>query len=537
MGTFLLGIDIGTSGCKITAIDREGRVVDTAAGEYCTSHPHPGWSEQDPDEWYAVACRLVRSLLARGRCPAAAIAAIGLDGSTHNAVLADARFRPLRPAIMWTDQRSACQAARLDAQAGAEIFRIGYQKPTPTWTLSQLVWLSDHEPQTIGRVERVLFTKDYVRHQLTGTWETDHIEAQGSLLYDMAARRWSDDLCRLAGLPISVLPPLRAPTDVVGSVTAAAAAQTGLVVGTPVIAGCSDSAVEDYAAGAIRPGQMIVKLATAGNVNVMTAQAHPHPRTLTYAHVIPGLWYTVAATNTAASAERWFRDLFCEHEKQQAALSGRSVYEQLHHAAREVPAGAEGLFFHPYLLGERSPYWDPNLRGSFIGATMRHGKPHFVRALLEGVAYSLRDCFRTIVEMQLPVDEIRLIGGGARSDLWTQIISDVFARPVVRPAGCDASFGAALLAGVGVGLFADTLDAAEKCIRVRDVIEPCPETARIYERLFPLYCQIHDNLAQTYGQLTKTLVELERPPETAMSRATSGRAAGGGRPLEPGEHP
>jgi xylulokinase len=172
-----------------------------------------------------------------------------------------------------------------------------------------MVWVAEHEPEIFGRVAHVLFTKDYVRRQFTGTWETDHIEAQGSLLYDMAQRRWSADLCRLAGLPLSVLPPLVAPTDVVGSVTKTAAEQTGLRAGTPVIAGCSDSAVEDYAAGAIRPGQMIIKLATAGNVNVMTAEAHPHPRTLTYSHVIPGLWYTVAATNTAASAERWFRDV------------------------------------------------------------------------------------------------------------------------------------------------------------------------------------------------------------------------------------
>lgn len=507
MHDLLLGIDIGTSGCKLTVVDRSGQIVDTAAGEYCTAHPHPGWSEQDPDQWYAVACALLKSLWARGNCRPEQIAALSLDGSTHNAVLMDAEFRPLRPAIMWTDQRSGAQAARLNAQAGAEIFRIGYQKATPTWTLSQLVWLAEHEPGLLERVAHVLFTKDYVRRQLTGTYETDHIEAQGSLLYDMAARRWSDELCRLAGLPPTVLPPLVAPTDVVGSVTPTAARQTGLPAGTPVIAGCSDSAVEDYAAGAIRPGQMIVKLATAGNVNVMTDAAHPHPQTLTYSHVIPGLWYTVSATNTAASAERWFRDVFCQCEQQQAAAAGESVYARLHAAAAAVPPGAEGLFFHPYLLGERSPYWDPHLRGSFVGATMRHARPHFVRALLEGVAYSLRDCFRTIVDMGLPVDEIRLIGGGAQSDLWAQIICDVFGRPVVRPAGCDASFGAALLAGVGVGMFADTRDAAKRCVRVRDVVQPDPRAVAVYARLFPLYRRIHDELASTYTELSRLLAQ------------------------------
>ncbi len=507
MNELLLGIDIGTSGCKITAIDRQGAIVDTAQAEFHTSRPHPGWSEQNPDEWYAVACGLLQSMWERGRCRAEQIAAVGLDASTHNAVLADGRFRPLRPAIMWTDQRSVQQAARLESKAGSEIFRIGYQKPTPTWTLPQLVWIAEHEPEPLRRTKHVLFTKDYVRHQLTGTWETDHIDAQGSLLYDMANRRWSEELCQLAGLPPSVLPPLVEPTAVVGSVTKKAAEQTGLRAGTPVVAGCSDSAVEDYAAGAIRPGQMIIKLATAGNVNVMTAKAHPHPRTLTYAHVIPGLWYTVSATNTAASAERWFRDVFCQQEVAQADGAGRSVYEQLHESARQIPPGSEGLFFHPYLLGERSPYWDANLRGSFVGATMRHGKPHFVRALLEGVAYSLRDCYRTIVDMQLPVDEIRLIGGGAKSDLWTQIISDVFARPVVRPAGSDASFGAALLAGVGVGLFADTVAAAQQCVRIRDVVQPDPAAVKVYTELFPLYGRIHDVLAPTYAELSRILLK------------------------------
>lgn len=507
MNELLLGIDIGTSGCKVSVIDRRGKVVDTAFGEYRNLHPHPGWSEQDPDDWYRVAAGLLRSLLARGRCGPEQIAAVGLDGSTHNAVLADGDFRPLRPAIMWTDQRSAAQAARLEAQAGAEIFRIGYQKPSPTWTLPQLVWIAEHDPDSLRATRHILFTKDYVRYRLTGTWETDHIEAQGSLLYDMARRCWSDELCRLAGISAAVLPPLVEPTQIVGAVTPAAAAETGLRAGTPVIAGCSDSAVEDYAAGAIRPGQMIVKLATAGNVNVMTAEAHPHPRSLTYSHVIPGLWYTVTATNTAASAERWFRDVFCQQEVAAAAAAGRSVYEQLHEAARHVPPGAEGLFFHPYLLGERSPYWDANLRGSFVGATMRHGKPHFVRALLEGVAYSLRDCYRTIVDMALPVDEIRLIGGGAKSDLWTQIISAVFARPVVRPAGSDASFGAALLAGVGSGLFADTVAAAEQCIQVRDVVAPDPQLVEVYARLFPLYGRIHDDLAPTYAELSRLLLK------------------------------
>jgi xylulokinase len=297
---------------------------------------------------------------------------------------------------------------------------------------------------------------------------------------------------------------------VVGAVTREAAKATGLREGTPVVAGCSDSAVEDYAAGAIEPGNMILKLATAGNVNVMTAEAHPHPKTLTYSHVIPGMWYTVVATNTAASAERWFRDHFCAEEVARAEAEGTSPYALMHQQAASIPPGAEGLFFHPYLLGERAPYWDANLRASFVGATMRHGRAHFQRALLEGVAYSLRDCFRTIVELGLEVHDIRLIGGGAKSTLWSQIIADVFARPVIRPAGCDASFGAALLAGVGAGLFASEAEAVRACTQVRDVIEPNPDGVRVYSELFPMFCRIHDDLAETYANLARLLDGLGR---------------------------
>ena len=505
MGELLLGIDAGTSGCNITVIDLQGCVIDEAFGEYQTFRPHPGWSEQEPEDWYEVACRLLREMFARGKCRAEQIAALSLDGSTHNAVLADAEFRPLRRAIMWTDQRSVAQAARLEEEAGQLIFETTYQKPSPTWTLPQILWVKEHEPEVLERVAHVLFTKDYVRYRLTGTWETDHIEAQGSLFYDMQRRNWSEPLCSLAGLSVESLPPLVKPTDVVGSVTRAAAEATGLKEGTPVVAGCSDSAVEGYAAGAVEPGHMILKLATAGNVNVMTAEPHPHPKTLTYSHVIPGMWYTVVATNTAASAERWFRDLFCSEEIAQAKEQGTSAYALMHEKAARIPPGSDGLFFHPYLLGERAPYWDANLRGSFVGATMRHGKAHFLRALLEGVAYSLRDCFRTIVDLGLPVSEIRLIGGGAKSTLWSQIISDIFDRPVIRPAGCDASFGAALLAGVGVGLFGNEAEAVRACTQVRDVLQPNPEAARVYADLFPMFCRIHDNLAETYTDLAGLL--------------------------------
>ena len=474
----LLGIDVGTSGCKITAIDDSGRILDEGFAEYDTSHPHPGWAEQAPEDWCAAVRDILSEVAAHGKVRMADVAALSLDGSTHNAVLLDGEMRVVRPTIMWTDQRAVAESRELTEAHGDAIFATAYQMPAPTWTLPQMLWLQRNEPEVLPKASHMMFTKDYVRWRLTGEWCTDTIEAQGTLFFDMANQKWSESLCELAGIPLDILPPLVAPTDVVGKVTNAASREFGLPSGIPVVCGCSDSAVEDYAAGAIEPGCCILKLATAGNVNVMTDRAVPNRRTLTYSHVVPGMWYTVVATNTAARAQRWFRDHFYRDGADRAADQRRSVYALMDEEAAQSPPGADGLFFHPYLQGERAPYWDPQLRASFVGATMRHGRADFIRALLEGVVFSLRDCFRVIEEMGLDVTELRLIGGGARSALWTQIAADVFGREIIVPQGCDASFGSALLAGVGTGVFADERDAVRRCLKENRPSRPTPNGRR-----------------------------------------------------------
>ncbi len=495
----LLGIDLGTSGCKVTAIDETGRILAEGFGEYPTHRPHPGWAEEDPEDW----CRVLRELLAdlRQRIDFGRIAAIALDASTHNAVLLDGDMKVVRPTIMWTDQRAVAESAELNEKHGKAIFETAYQMAAPTWTLPQMLWLRRHEPEALERTAHVMFVKDYVRWRLTGEWCTDTIDAQGTLFFDMAKTCWSEELCELIELPLSVLPPLVKPTDVVGKVTARGAAEFGLPKGIPVVAGTSDSAVEGYAAGAIEPGSCILKLATAGNVNVMTDRPMPHPKTLTYSHVVPGMWYTVVATNTAALAQRWFRDHFGAAEQAESAATGRKVYALMDDEAEPIPAGADGLLFHPYLQGERAPYWDADLRASFVGATMRHTRAHFVRALLEGVVFSLRDCFRTIEEMGLPVTEFRLIGGGAKSALWTRIAAAVFGHEIIVPHGCDASFGSALLAGVGIGVFPNEREAVHRCLHEQEPCQPDPQESERYGRLLPLYYQVHDALAPIYRQL------------------------------------
>ena len=497
----LLGIDYGTGGCKVTALGADGSFAGEASTEYVTYHEHPGWSEQEPADWWTSLCSSLRKLAAKG-VNLQDVVACALDGSTHNAVLMDGAFKPVRRTIMWTDQRATAECDALRAGWGEKVFSTCYQMPAPTWTLPQMMWLKANEPEVLAKTEHVLFVKDYVRYLLTGNAATDRIEAQGTLFFDMKKGDWADELVELAGLKRSALPGFLAPTDVAGHVTAAAAAETGLPEGLPVVCGSSDSAVEDYGAGAVEPGDLIIKLATAGNVNSMTAEAHPHPKTLTYSHIVPGMWYSVSATNAAALCQRWMRDCFFSEELRVKSeeLKGVNPYEVMDREAASSEIGARGIFFHPYLQGERCPYWDANLRASFTGVSIGSTRGAFCRALLEGVAFSLRDCYGTLKEMRLPVKRIFLIGGGARSKLWSEIVANVFNCSVTVPTPGDASFGACLLGGRGMGVFREVWDAVAKCLHVDRTIAPDPAAAAKYDHLYTCYKRIHDALAPVYSQ-------------------------------------
>jgi xylulokinase len=479
----LMGIDLGAGSLKTMIVSLDGRVLGSAGADIASHSPQPGWSEQDPNEWWRAVCATVPLALSRAGLDAGAIKAVSFSAGAHTPVLEDRDGKLLRPAILWNDQRSGAEANELQVKGGEQFMSIALNRPSPTWTAPQLLWLARHEPQVVRATHRLYVAKDWLRSRLTGTWETDPTEAAGTLLFDLKGNRWSAPLCDLIGWDARTLPPIVAATAVVGGVTAAAAGACGLRAGTPVVCGTSDTSIETFGVGSINPGDGTIKLATAATVSIVGEAPHVHPTLINYPLAVPGLWYTITGTNSCASAHRWLRDRFFAHH----GTAQRSAFEAMDAMAADTPPGALGLLFHPYLQGERAPHWDPLLRADFIGMSFRHQPGHFVRALYEGIAFSLRDVLEQFRAQGMDMRSARIAGGGAKSACWRQIVADVLGVAVLLPRVTDASFGAALLAGVGTGLFANERAAAQTCTSIVAQAEPNAHRSAFYEELFGLY--------------------------------------------------
>jgi xylulokinase len=490
----LLGIDLGAGSLKATLIRTDGTVAAEASATVTTLSPHPGWSEQDPAGWWAALVDAVPRAIAASGGGAGSILAISFSAGAHTQVLEDGDGRVIRPAILWNDQRSAAEAAALRAGHDARILEHGANRANPTWTLPQMLWLRHHEPESFARVRRMYLAKDWLRTRLTGGFETDTIDALGALMVDAARKTWSAELCGLIGWDMTTLPPIVEPTARAGVVTGAAAKATGLVAGTPVICGTSDTAIETFGAGMVRTGLGCVKLATAATVSVLSREPRVDRELINYYHVVPDHWYVITATNSCASAHRWLRDTLFPGES----------FAALDALATAAPRGSRGLLFHPYLNGERSPYWDPKLRADFVGLSFAHGRSEIVRALYEGIAYSLRDCTEVLRGRGLTFNTARITGGGARSATWRQIVADVLNATIELPATADASFGAALLAGVGIGVWPDPATAATQAVRIVARHEPDAEAVAAYDKGFALYRQAQAALAPVNHALVET---------------------------------
>jgi xylulokinase len=457
--TQLVGLDVGTTGVKALALSPEGHVLARAEESYDLSTPHPGWAEQDPEDWWRAT---ERALAALGGEPTA----IGLSGQMHGLVVLDDRDRVLRPAILWNDQRTEGECVEIEERVGlSRLIQLTGNRALTGFTAPKLLWLRRHEPTTYARVANVLLPKDYVRLRLTGEHAIDVADASGTLLFDVAERRWSQEMLEALELDPAWLPRALESPEVSGETSA----------GTPVAAGAGDQAAAALGVGVDRPGPVSVVLGTSGTVfaALPAFAADPQARVHAFCHAVPGGWHAMGVMLSAAGSLRWLRD----------ALGGGSGYDELTAAAQKWPPGTEGLTFLPYLSGERTPHADPHARAAFAGLTLRHDRGALVRAVLEGVAYGLRDSLELLRELRVDPRAGHVSGGGARSELWLRIIASVLGLPIQRTETDEGSaYGAALLGGVAAGVFRDVHEAVSTCVRLLDPIEPDPQWSAVYER-------------------------------------------------------
>lgn len=499
MDRYLLGIDIGSGGCKVSLLNTDKNETVTKVAEYPTYFPETGWAEQDAEDWIFNTGRLIRLLLSEAHVSPSWIRAVGIGGITHSPVLLDQKRRVIRRTIHITDARSVKQVEYLKRRIGGLILHTCLNSMGVMWTIAMLLWVKENEPDIWKNISKILFPKDYVRFRLTGTEVTDNVDAQGTLLFNTLEGKWDERLISVVPLKKEILPETVQPTEVVGKVTKEGAQWSGLKTGTPVIAGTTDTLLEILASGARKPGDCTVKLATFGRICVITEKPFSDEKLITYSYIIPGLWYPGTGTKSFASSLKWFRDHFCRDIHKSA-----NAFSLMENEARDIPPGADGLIFHPYLQGEGSPYNDPLLRGSFIGLTLHHRRGHLIKALLEGTSFSLLDSLTLLKEKGIKIKgPLRFIGGGTKSTVWLNILADILGRNGVIPRATDASLGAALLAGIGTGIFSTVEEAQERFKgHVREV-EHNKERAKVYRHLFKQYKEAHDLLEGVYHNLSQ----------------------------------
>lgn len=485
---YLLGIDFGGGASKATLLGEDGRVFAESTTEYPTYYPSAGYAEQNPDDWVTAACANIKAVLDKSGINPSDIAALAIDAATHTAVITDENFKVIRPAIYWTDTRSTDEVRFLKDNYSDIIEKQVLHKPDTIWSLPELMWIKKNEPNNWAKVKKILFAKDYVRHSFTGDYVTDYIEAEGSMLFDVNTMQWSSELCGILDIDTAMMPKIVKPTDLVGHITASAALMTGLAEGTPVICGTTDTVMEVFASGAVKKGQMTIKLATAGRICVVTDRPYPDINLVNYSHIADGLFYPGTATKSSAASYRWFRDTF------------GGDYKELDKSAENIPIGAEGLVFHPYLNGELTPYANPKLCADFVGVRAFHTKAHFVRAVLEGVAMSMLDCKNTLDGLQIKhSDSAVIIGGGGKSPLWRQMLSDALGIRLIQMKYADSSFGSAMLAGIAVGIFDSPKRAVSVCNTVISETLPNGENTARYSKLFKRYKEIQRALEPIYN--------------------------------------
>lgn len=499
--TVLLGLDVGTTGAKAVLIDPGGTVLSSATTDYPLLTPRPGWTEQEPARWWDASVTSIRAALDRAKVRGADVAAVGLTGQMHGLVPLDGRGDVLRPAILWNDQRTAEETAWITERVGADrVLELTANPVLTGFTAPKIIWMRRHEPDLHARVRHILLPKDYARFRLTGEFASDVADASGTSLFDVRRRTWSGEMLESLEIPAEWLPDVVESPERTGAVTGAAGGATGLRAETPVVGGAGDQAAGAVGTGIVETGLVSATIGTSGVVfaPLPGPQVDALGRLHTFCHAVPGGWHAMGVMLSAGGSLRWLRDTLT------AAGSRRESdpYDAMSAEAAATPAGAEGLIFLPYLTGERTPHADPFARGAFVGLTLRHGRGHLIRAVMEGVAMGLRDALEIMRTLGIPVKQVRISGGGARSALWRQIVADVFGVEVATVTATEgAAYGAALLAGVGAGLYPTVEAACAATIGIAGSTHPEVDRAAGYDRLYAIYRDLYLSVKSSFRRL------------------------------------
>ena len=501
----LLGIDLGTTGVKVVLFAADdGRTLSSAFIDYPLMHPQIGWAEQNPEDWWQATVTAIRTCLVggvRNNVQPEDVRGVGLSGQMHGVVLLDEENRVLRPAIIWADQRSEAQCRWITERVGAaRLLELVSNPALPGFSAPKLLWIRDNEPEIFAHARKMLLPKDYIRYRLTGKMAIEISDAAGTCLFDVKHGSWSREVLEALEIDPELLPPVVAADKVAGTITEEVAALTDLLPGVPVAGGGADNACAAVGNGVVRPGLALVSIGTSGVVLAFAStpqvdMSGPVPRVHTFNHAVPQAWYLMGVTQGAGLSLRWVRDNIGLPERALERWTGLDAYELLTKEAESIPAGSDGLLFLPYLQGERTPHLDPYARGGWIGLTASHDRRHLIRSVLEGVAFSLKDCSTIIQGQGLPIEQVRVTGGGAKSPLWRQIIADVLGVELVTTNATEGpAFGAALLAGVASGLYPSVLQACEATVRVMERTEPRPEVERVYAQAYETYKALYPAL-------------------------------------------
>jgi xylulokinase len=496
MAQYLLGIDTSTTGSKSLLIDEQGRIIAVSSSPHTLQTPNPLWSEQDPEEWWQAGTISIRSVLKKSGILPDDITAIGLTGQMHGLVLLDKNGQVLRPAILWNDQRTQAQCDEIHRVMGKERFiQITGNAALPGFTAPKILWVKENEPEIYKQVAHILLPKDYIRFCLTSDYAMDKADSAGTVLFELKARTWSSEVLEMLGINPVWMPPTFEGSQFTGHVSLEAARLTGLKAGTPVCAGAGDQAAQAVGVGAVKPGLVALTVGTSGVVFASTPSPliEPEGRLHAFCHAVPGLWHFMGVMLSAAGSLQWYHD----------ALAPGLSFDDLLFEAEAVPPGNEGLQFLPYLSGERTPHPDPLARGAWIGLTLRHGRGHMTRAVLEGVAYGLKDSFTLIQNAGLgEITQVRASGGGTQSALWRQIMASVLGTELVTVNTSEgAAFGAALLAGVGAGVWKDVPEACEATVKTTSTTKPDPEQMDVYTKGYRLYRRLYPALKETFEKI------------------------------------